>query len=224
MEASIIAAIIGTVGSIIAALIGRIPTSRHDKSGIGISVRYRGKKPWLIIMSVLVLWLFISPPLIHWDWGGINFFLIPIVTLLASAFWPIRPSSAASTVLILYPFNFLMEPFGKLTSGVSTAGQLEPSYITFVLAMAFVNALLVAALCRWRGRVVLDAKSEDAFDTGGGAASTAIDKQEMTTNSVATTSLSSELEKLAKLHSSGVLTDDEFRQAKAKLLGKSERS
>lgn len=177
MEPSIIAAIISIIGSIIVALIGRIPISRHDKSKIRISARYRGKKPWLIIMSVLVLWLLLSPPLIHWDWGGINFFLIPIVTLLASVIWPIKPFSAASTVLILYPFNFLMEPFGKLTSGVSTAGHLEPGYIASVLVMAFINALLAGALCRWRGGKILNSKSDDAFDERRSITSTRIDRQ-----------------------------------------------
>src|SRR5690242_15144697 len=110
---SIIAALISAVASVIVAVISRnSPTSEKNTTPEGSGVRTKaavtstGKKQWVIALSILVPWLLVSPPLIHWDLAGLNVFVILAVTLVIAFAWPIKPLAAAAIVLILHPISF----------------------------------------------------------------------------------------------------------------------
>lgn len=206
--ASVIAALISAAASILVTLIGkspRGPTKRSAEPLSVYSVPARNKRAWIFVITILSIWLVSSPVLIHWDWGGMNFFLLPIVTLILSAVRPIKPSWAAAVVLILYPINFLMEPLGWWVADIS--GGYTSSGIAILLGLAFVNALGAWALARWRAKVFVEVL-ESAKQSGKGPT--------ITTQS--SSSLADELAKLNQLYKSGALSDDEFQTAKKRLL------
>ena len=210
MDPSIIGALISAAASIVVALIGKSTSARSTRRGKlqrAYTTPSRNKRIWIITVSVLSLWILLSPPLIHWDWGGLNFFLLPIVTLSLSAVCPIKPSSAAATVLVLYPINFLMEPLAKSLQGISAANHADPVSIAILLGFAFVNAIGSWALARWRRRGFTESMEPT------------VEVETIPSQShLGGSSLADEIAKLEKLHESGVLSDDEFQKAKKRLL------
>jgi hypothetical protein len=210
---SIIAALISAVASVIVAVISRnSPTSeKHvtpEGSGVrtNVAITSTGKKQWMIALSILVPWLLLSPPLIHWDLAGLNVFVILAVTLVIAFAWPIKPLAAAAIVLILHPISFAMEPIAKGLRGMNPQGRLEPSKIVFLLSLFIGNAILAALLCAWRGRAKVSPKETKSV-AAAVATPPPID------------SLSSELDKLGQLRAQGMISEEEFQRAKAKVLG-----
>jgi hypothetical protein len=210
---SIIAALISAVASVIVAVISRnSPTSEKNTTPEGGGVRTEaavtltGKKQWMIALSILVPWLLLSPPLIQWDFAGLNVFVIMAVTLAISFAWPIKPLAAAAIVLILHPISFAMEPIAKGLRGMNPQGRLEPSKIIFLLSIFIGNAILAAVLCSWRrrARVPLSRVTKSVGFVEG--------------RPPTFDSLSNELDKLGKLRAQGVISEEEFQRAKAKVL------
>jgi putative oligomerization/nucleic acid binding protein len=211
---SIIAALISAVASVIVALISKkSAASETNNTPVATGARKRskvvwsGKKQWRIAILLLIAWLLLSPPLIHWDIVGINLFVIVAVTVVISFVWPIKPLAASAIVLILHPVNFAMEPLAKGLRGMNPQGRLEPSKIALLLSIFLGNAILAAFLCAWRGKAtVLPPDRQDksvGFGAGQGQSSD---------------SLSHELDRLGSLRAQGVITEEEFQKAKAKVL------
>ena len=120
--ASIVAACISAVASVIVALIGKSSPARAKRRGEPQCVYIipsTNKRVWTVGILILSLWLLLSPTVIHWDWADTNFIIIAIVTLLLSGISPIRPSGAAAVVLMLYAANFFMVPIGWWLQDVS---------------------------------------------------------------------------------------------------------
>lgn len=205
MDSTIVASLISAAASIITAVISSRPGSTARAARKGYSYRQPKKQPWVIIIFLLLLWLVGSPVLIHWDIAGLNIFVIIIVTMVLAFFFPIRAGAAAAIVLILHPANFFLEDLGKVFHGVAPNFPFSPSVgvdlpkVALLLSIYFANAIVVSLLCFWRGRVRLSERSTQG--TG---------KERR---------LADELERIAVLHSRGILTDEEFDAAKRRMLG-----
>ena len=219
----IVAAIISAVASVIVALIGQKAASAGETAAPSVPSASKTervpsrKKPWMVMLFVLVPWILVTPPLIHWDFVSVNMFVIVVVTLIASALWPIRPLGAAAIVLGLHPLNFLMEPVAKGIRGMSMAGRFETSKVVLLLSIFLGNAVIAAGLCAWREKKVavsgvsgrtagqfIEPKSQSAPD--------------VKPQSAAFGSLVHDLERLTALHTQGQLSDEEFLKAKQRLL------
>jgi hypothetical protein len=205
MDPAILAAIITTAGSVIVALINKASKS-SAKQRVAVVLPSTNKRIWWITMLILIAWLLISPVAIHWDLGGSNFLLLPVVTLVLAFVKPLRPLSVAAIVLFLYAFNFMMEPLGKVTQNMSTLGHWEAGFVATILAFAGVNALLAGLICLWRSRRLVqlsNLKHEKSTEDG-------IQPQSHRTIE--------ELEKLTRLRDNGSINESEFQELKKRLL------
>ncbi len=205
MDSTIAASLISATASIITAVISSRPRSDARAARKGYSYRQPQKLPWIIIVLLLLVWLGGSPILLHWDIASLNIFVIVMVTLVLAFFFPIRPGAAAATVLILHPANFFSEDLGKFFHGVtpnfpfSSSVGVDASTVILLLSIYFANAIVASLLCLWRARVPANEPSAQ----GAGRARP----------------LADDLERIAVLHSRGILTDEEFQAAKRRLLG-----
>lgn len=211
---SIIASLISAIASVIVAVISK-STASPEKTSTPIQSRvdrspassYSGKKQWRISLALLVPWLLLSPPLIQWDLAGINLYLILAVTLAISFVWPIKPLPAAAIVLILHPLSFAMEPIAKGLRGMNPHGRIDSSKVIFLVTVFLGNAVVAGILCAWRGKAKVTA-TQMSIPAGPVAEKPrAVD------------SLSQELDKLGSLRAQGILSEEEFQKAKAKVLG-----
>ncbi len=221
----IVAALISAVASVLVALIGRKTSTESADGAASSNVRSAskanrvpsGKRPWTVMLFILVPWILVTPPLIHWDFVGVNMFVIVVVTLITSAIWPIRPLGAAAIVLGLHPLNFLMEPVAKGMRGMSMAGRFETSKVVLLLSIFLGNAAIAAGLCAWRTKKVAvtaisDRQMEQSMD---------IESQrppDIESHKAPSGSLVHDLERLTALHTQGQLSDEEFLKAKQRLL------
>ena len=206
--ASIISALITATASIIVALIGRSASggsAGRNAIQIAYAIPSGNRRAWTTFITILCLWLMLSPFLVHPDWGGINFFSIFVVTFILSMIWPIKPSWAAAIVLALHSINFFLKPFAWSLEGVKSIYRAAD--FVFLLGFPFANAAVALAIVRWRGRQFVETinnlKTKDA--AVGELRSARI-------------SLADELSKLKKLHESGALSDEEFHKAKNQLI------
>jgi len=205
MDSTIVASLISAAASIITAIISSRPRSAAGAARRGYSYLQAKKLPWIITLVLLLLWLVGSPILIHWDIAGLNIFVIVILTSVLAFFFPIRPSAGAAIVLILHPANFFLEDLGKVFQGVTPNFPFSPyvgvdvSKVVLLLSIYFANAIVVSLLCFWRGRIRLSEKSAQGA------------RKERP--------IADDLERIAVLHSRGILTDEEFQAAKRRILG-----
>jgi hypothetical protein len=211
----VIAAIISAVASVIVALLSKSSATSEARSAfVGDQAKDKlgfsstAKKRWMIVLALLVPWLLLSPPLIHWDIVGLNMFVILAVTLVVSFAWPIKPLAAVAIVLILHPISFVMEPIAKGLRGMNPNGRLEQSKIVFLVSIFLGNAIVAGILCAWRGR------AKTAQSEIGRPVEVAADKQQRVD------SLANELDKLGNLRAQGVISEDEFQKAKLKVLNR----
>ena len=205
MNSSIIAALITAVASIIVALIGRSAPISGAKATPHLSFRYGGGKTWIAVTFPLVVWIFIGVVLMHERFGPLNWVIIAIVTLMLAVVAPIKPTYAAAIVLMLFSENFFMADVHRMLAGRRLAEA--PDYFVVLegaLGAGFAVALVAALICRWRGRTQ---QISDVAVTE--------EKQE---NAPARVFVGEELSKLANLHASGALSDEEFQKAKTKVL------
>ncbi len=203
MDSTIVAALISAVSSIVIALLG-MGSSTASASGRpgshgGYAIPKRNRWIWLIVATIFVAWLIFSALFIHWDIAGTSGLAIPVVVLILSVAFPIRPWSAAAISLFLFPFAFAAEPLGKWQHGISFENHLEPNVLGVYLGIAFATALFAWLITRWRVR---------SYRT------LSHDLHASPISSV----FANEFSELAKLHQAGVLSDDEFTRAKNKLL------
>ena len=208
MSDTALAALIGAVTSIIVALIGKQTAHGRRLESRPVPGRQLPTPVWSVTLAVLALWLLVSPGAIHHDFAGTNFFVIPIVLLILAFVRPIRPLTAGWVSLAIFSANFVLGPLGNRLAGSAydTAFGLEFEKVRLILLIGFVAAGLVAGLCAVRLRQPHPLK-ESAKQTNY--------QEDATPESTFTT----ELERLAALHSDGKLSDDEFRAAKKRILG-----
>lgn len=213
MSDTVTAALIGAASTVAVALIGRKGSERQEAAG---RRRLPGQnlptRAWLVTALFLVAWLLVSPGILGHDFAGTNFFVVPIVFIVLALVRPIRPLTGAWVSLGVFSANFFLGPLAnQLAHSRFDTQFIESGKIPTVLLIGFAGAALVAAVCWWRlpnVEATTPAPSRDAEERGGGVVAPDI-------------TLSTSLEKLASLHASGALSDEEFRKAKARLLGTS---
>lgn len=208
MNDTLIAALIGAVTSIAAALIGRQTTNHEHLGSRRIPGRNLPTPVWSTTLAAIALWLFVSPGMIHHDFSGINFFVVPVVLLVLASVRPIRPLTGGWVTLAIFSANFVLGPLGNRFAGSThdTAFGLEFEKLLPILLIGFVAAALVGGVCALRLRQPRALK--EAATQGG--------HQE---NIASGNTLTADLERLAALHADGKLSDEEFRMAKTRLLG-----
>lgn len=109
----------------------------------------RDAKPVLRVMQVFLLWIFCSPFLLRCEWTSINIILVPLISLVTLAVWPVSLNVAVNFVLMLHIMNFFVL---LLTSAFCNVDQLImplPSEILFLL-LAVVNTLAAVFICHMR--------------------------------------------------------------------------
>lgn len=124
----IVAAVISALASIIAALItvhGARKSFEKEKKSASDPAPFRthlrasmaslatnNLKIWGMICAATLIWILLSPKLIHGVLVGPTWLLIvPAITLLASFVWPIQAGVALILVFFLHAVNMLMSAF-----------------------------------------------------------------------------------------------------------------
>jgi hypothetical protein len=205
MSDSIVAALISAVAALAVAIIGKYSPARVRPDGRPLPGFTRPPPSWLIAIGLLLVWLLVSPGAIHHDLAGDNYFVAPAVLLVLALVRPIRPLTAAWTSLAVFAANFVLGPISNRLAGSphDTRFLLHPVLLLYVL----IPTAIIAGVCAVRLR-----SSKMA------TATPSIPEPTSASDQTVSISLTAQLQELSALHKSGALTDDEFRQAKARLL------
>lgn len=214
----ILAALITAAASVVVALISSRATERAKADPRRPSVnRNQGRSKsnawgWYIGLGLLVAWLALSPAMVHHDLSGNNYFFIPIVAVVLALAFPIPPLRAAWMTMAVYSANYLVGPLSNRLSGsLYDTGFFLPagSDLLILFCLGFGGAGLASLICYLRLRS--NNKGEATIVTIGRDVSVPADPQ-------SDQSLPGQLERLASMHASGSLTQEEFDAAKRKLL------
>ena len=209
MSDSIVAALISAGAAIAVAMIGKYSPGPGRPGARLVSGSNRPPRSWLVTIGLLLIWLLVSPGAIHHDFVGTNYFVAPAVLVVLALINPIRPVTAAWTSLAVFATNFLLGPLGNRLAGshYDTGIGLEPEKYPTLILLILISTTIVAGVCAFRLRMSRVAavtpptpESSTSSDPPGSA------------------SLTADLRELSALHKSGALSDEEFRQAKARLL------
>ncbi|MEO8591048.1 MAG: SHOCT domain-containing protein [Flavobacteriales bacterium] len=180
----------------------RMSRTSHGARVVSKSWSLRSK-PWVITIIALVLWCALTPALIHHDLMGTNFLLIPIVMGLVVAFRPLRPLTAAWSTLLVSALNLVIGPLSNRMAG--SDNDINPIDMATFVWLGLGSAAAVALIAVLRLRIWRTLKLHQAVHANA--------------KELNTPGLSAELQKLFALREAGVLTEDEFKLAKRKLLG-----
>jgi hypothetical protein len=154
-----------------------------------------------------LIWFALSPALVNHDFAGTNFFLIPLAAILLALMVPTLPLKAASISLALFAANFFLGPLSNRIGG-SEYDPWESSKQFTLLLIGFGSAGVASYICylrlKFRKRSVLAATPVQRVTLPPARSQSG---------------LARELERLAKLHATHGLSDDEFQREKEKLLG-----
>lgn len=219
MSDTVLAALISAVASILVAILSKKVEARKDsepQEASSYADRVSSKaniQRWYVTCAILLIWLALSPALLHHDLAGENFLLIPVVIIVLALFVPISPLRAAWISLALFATNFVIGPLSNRLHGSRYDTEFlydprERGKQLSILLIGFGTAAVASCICffRLKSRGVIASRSVSASDQN--------------TEPPAEThpSLAAELERLAQLRAAGTLSDDEFRSAKKKLL------
>jgi hypothetical protein len=222
---NIINALISAAAAIIVALIGRKTAGAKAKPQDS-EIRSSNHIRWLVAMLLLAGWLIVSPIAIHHDFPIPNMFGLIVVTVIISAVWPIGAMKAAAWVFSLHALNSVCEPFARIVSGYKYASSAFSGYrlrsILITLAVVIANAALVGWISQWRLRMSFKRKADGASGVTGTRHFT--DRSDSHGIAVANPDFVHQLERLAKLHKEGGISDEEYRKAKRKILDIRDRS
>ena len=223
MSDTISGALISAAGSILVAILSRGVETR-TRSGQGplsfVSSWASGARWWYVASAILLVWFALSPALVHHDFAGTNFFVIPLATIVLALLVPTLPLMGASITLGLFAANFLLGPLSNRIGGSQFDTQViydprERSKQFTVLLIGFGAAAVASLICylrlRLRGRVTQPAAPA--------IPAVASEPHVPLLPPQSAPSLARDIEKIARLHASHTLTDDEFQRAKEKLLG-----
>jgi len=207
MSDTVLAALIGALASVIVAIIGKQTSGDQNAPALH---RVPGRRiptlPWTITALALLIWLLVSPGLIHHDFAGLNFFVIPIVLLVVALFSPIRPLTASWVSLAIYSSNFVLGPLGNRLARSHFDAQYGLPWQ--VLLIGFASAAIIAGVCALRLRyAATDVPVDEVASSFDGRVVPESDS-----------GLAGALVRLAALHTAGKLSDQEFLDAKRQLL------
>lgn len=201
---SVIAALITAVSSIVVALISRTPKERSGGRRSHVRHVDVSKRPWMVTGVFLAVWLMASPGLVHHDLADSNFLLLPVVALVLALASPIRPLVAVSMTFAAFAFNSVAGPWSNRLAHSKyddTLPTSNPSELKFILALTFGTAILVYVFTTLRRRQLQPATIELPGPAGRNGHN-----------------LVADLNQLGELHKTGLLSSDEFLQAKTTLL------
>ncbi|MEZ5935215.1 MAG: SHOCT domain-containing protein [Alphaproteobacteria bacterium] len=200
MDSTVIAALISAVASVIVAIISSTSRKKEEiKSTHPPEIPKRNQRIWMMSSSVVLFLTVFSALFLHWDLAGLSMILVPLVILILSVAFPIRPSIAVAVTLFLFPFAFLAEPIGKWRQGIPFDNHFAVEAFGFYIAVAFGTSLIAWLITRWR--TSFEEPTHETEELGK-----------------VSRSLSEQLSELDRLHREGGLSDDEFSRAKEKLL------
>ena len=127
MSDTISGALISAAGSILVAILSRGVETR-TRSGQGplsfVSSSASGARWWYVASAILLVWFALSPALVHHDFAGTNFFVIPLATIVLALLVPTLPLMAASITLGLFAANFLLGTLSNRIGGSQFDTQL----------------------------------------------------------------------------------------------------
>lgn len=227
MSDEVLGALISAAASIAIALINKKSESSRAKarsSSRGASATPAISSPlsgapgplaprtWYVFGGILMVWMALSPALVHHDFAGTNFIFIPPWVILLALVVPVEPLRAAWMSLALFAANFVLGPLSNRIKGSSYDRSFlgaggspgEGGKIEVMLMIAAATAAIAAGICFLRLKFRRPPIPAPATPMTG--------------------ALSAELEKLAHLHEQGALSKDEFQRAKEKLLGTTGRT
>jgi hypothetical protein len=219
----IISALITAVASVIVAIINKSGGREQaaKESGGKLLVKKKNTNWWFGLGPAIIIWLIISPIIIHHDFSAVNLFGLIPATLLMAALIPINPLNAAVWILGLHTVNFAGEPIQRLVTG----GTLQDAFTGFqfsdiilLTAVSFGNALLAGWISHWQiSKSGEEVVREESVESIAGDEGTSAKESEGQSGEMA-----AELERLHSLYQEGALTEQEYQHAKEKILGNSE--
>ena len=220
MSDTISAALASAVASILAAVLSRGVETR-TRSGHRLSSSagpltpvISGARWWYIAFVIFLIWFALSPALVNHDFAGTNFFLIPLAAILLALMVPTLPLKAASISLALFAANFFLGPLSNRIGG-SEYDPWESSQQFTLLLIGFGSAGVASCICYLR----LKFRKRVTQPVAPATPAVASEPHVPLLPPQSATSLARDIEKIARLHASHTLTDDEFQRAKEKLLG-----
>lgn len=219
----IISALITAIASIIVAIINRSggrKQAARESAGEPLAKK-KNTNWWLILGPAIIIWLIISPIIIHHDFSAVNLFGLIPVTLLMAALISINPLNVAVWILVFHTVNFTGEPIQRLVTG----GTLQDAFtgfqfsdIVLLTVAAFGNALLAGWLSHWQiSKSRNDFIKEESVESIANESSSAEKAEEGHSGEV-----TAQLERLHSLYEEGALTEKEYQQAKERILGDAE--
>ena len=110
---------------------------------------------WYVVSVILLIWFALSPALVHHDFAGTNFFLIPLATVVLALLVPTLPLKAASISLGLFAANFFLGPLSNRIGSSQFDTQFiydprERSKQFTLLLTGFGTAAVASCLCYLR--------------------------------------------------------------------------
>ena len=214
----VFAALITAAASVVVALISSKAGERANANPRKPSVNRnegtprRNAKGWYFGLGLLMVWLVLSPALLHHDLGGINYFLIPVVVAVLSLAFPIPPLRAAWMSMAVYAANYVVGPLSnRLAGSIYDIKFFVPSRsgLLILFGLGFGGAALAALICylRLRKKPMHETTSDNSAKDSRPEADPQPDQ-----------SLPGQLARLAAMRADGALTREEFDAAKRKLL------
>ena len=215
----IVAALITAAASVVVAFISSKASQRARAHPQRASVSRNEGIPrtnargWYVGLGVLLIWLGLSPALVHHDLSGNNYFFIPVVTAVLALAFPIPPLRAAWMSMAIYAVNYFAGPLSNRIAGSRYDTQFfipSGKELTYLFVLGFGGAALAALICylRLRGNALRPPETD--------ATPTAVP---MESDPSLDRSLPGQLSRLAAMRKDGSLTQEEFDAAKRKLLG-----
>ena len=116
-----------------------------------VELHDQNKKVVVIIMSVFLIWVIMSPYFLRCMWTGINTFMIPVITLVTITIKPVDLKAAVNSVLFLHIVNFVVLYFTSVVCGIYQMTMALPSDL-LILSLVCVNTIAAALICRWQER------------------------------------------------------------------------
>lgn len=199
MDSAIAAALISALSSIIVAAISRTGTKPGGDGSPDLTIPSRHSSAWKIGSIGFIVVTAMAAMLAHHDLAGLSVLVLPVLVLVLSLAYPIRPASAAAVTLFLFPFAYLAEPLGKWRRDMRFDNHFDSEWMSIFLAIAFGTAFVVWLINLYRTRRFQQAVAEPEHTPPSSA-------------------LARQIAELAELHQQGILSDEEFAKGKDKLL------
>ena len=234
-EAAIIAAIISSATTIVVAIIDRLPSNRIKKriylagyeqesskeesklqrtvsiknGKINSEIFEQNKAVWYKYSGIIVVLLIASVGFFWHEALFINLFMLPIITFPLSFYRPVRPEFSAKLVLSLYTLTFMGLPASNFFHNRRASFGVEGLF--FMVGLCFVNVLILWMIVSYKQRKINIENPKTPTPENDINRSYRLEES---------SNFTEQLGKLNALYKEGILTKEEFTQAKRKLLGK----